>query len=347
MKKVNIEDFKKLYNQGLNDTEISKRLNVTHSCITYIRYKLKLSKNFKYKTTVSEEEYLKYYNQGLSDKEICKILKVGKQQVYYVRNKLNIGRNLHKRFNFNNVQMQVIVGGLLGDSSLRNQYGTPILVFSHSLKQEEYAKYKSKLLGKDFMIGEFYSEYLDERTNNTYKKLNLYSVATPSLNKLYELFYVNKVKRVLRETLDMLDPLGLAIWYMDDGYINANGACSLSTNCFTEEEKDLTIDYFKSKYSITCTKHSSGILYMTVKSSVIFINLIKNFIHPTLYYKVFTVLDKQGELLENPTFERQKEDNQQPSLSSNTLEGSTTNSQILSEVNSEDSNADTSALHSN
>lgn len=56
---------------------------------------------------------------------------------------------------------------------------------------------------------------------------------------------------------------------------------------------------------------------------------------------------KQGELLENPTLERQKEDNQQPSLSSNTLEGSTTNSQIPPEVNSEDSNADTSALHSN
>ena len=49
---------------------------------------------------------------------------------------------------------------------------------------------------------------------------------------------------------------------------------------------------------------------------------------------------KQGELLETPTLERQKEDNQQPSLSSNTLEGSTTNSQILSK----DGNANTSAL---
>lgn len=49
---------------------------------------------------------------------------------------------------------------------------------------------------------------------------------------------------------------------------------------------------------------------------------------------------KQGELLENPTLERQKEDNQQPSLSSNTFEGSTTNSR----VQNLDSNADTSAL---
>lgn len=47
---------------------------------------------------------------------------------------------------------------------------------------------------------------------------------------------------------------------------------------------------------------------------------------------------KQGELLEN-----HNNDNQQPSLSSNTLEGSTTNSQVQTS-NVEDGNTDTSAL---
>lgn len=50
---------------------------------------------------------------------------------------------------------------------------------------------------------------------------------------------------------------------------------------------------------------------------------------------------KQGELLETPEV-----DNQQPSLSSNTLEGSETNSRILTD-NAEDSNANTSALLNN
>lgn len=49
---------------------------------------------------------------------------------------------------------------------------------------------------------------------------------------------------------------------------------------------------------------------------------------------------KQDELLENP-----EEDNQQPSLSSNTFEGSTTNSQVQT-GNAEDGNADTSVLPS-
>jgi hypothetical protein len=55
-------------------------------------------------------------------------------------------------------------------------------------------------------------------------------------------------------------------------------------------------------------------------------------------YKEIIVVLKQGELLETP-----EADNQQPSLSSNTFEGSETNSRIQTS-NVEDSNTDTSAL---
>lgn len=55
------------------------------------------------------------------------------------------------------------------------------------------------------------------------------------------------------------------------------------------------------------------------------------------YLKISGIL-KQGELLETP-----EEDNQQPSLGSNTLEGSETNNRILLS-NIKDSNVDTSAL---
>lgn len=54
-------------------------------------------------------------------------------------------------------------------------------------------------------------------------------------------------------------------------------------------------------------------------------------------------LVKQEELLETPTLERQKEDNQQPSLVSNNFEGSTTNTRIQTD-NAEDSNGNTSIL---
>lgn len=55
--------------------------------------------------------------------------------------------------------------------------------------------------------------------------------------------------------------------------------------------------------------------------------------------RIKTVVFKQGELLEN----HNDNDNQQPSLSSNTFEGSTTNSRVQTD-NAEDGNVDTSAL---
>ena len=66
-------------------------------------------------------------------------------------------------------------------------------------------------------------------------------------------------------------------------------------------------------------------------------NLYSN---PELSYTIKLAPVKQGELLENLVV---KQDNQQPSLGSNTLEGSTTNSRVLPN-NVENSNANTSAL---
>lgn len=65
---------------------------------------------------------------------------------------------------------------------------------------------------------------------------------------------------------------------------------------------------------------------------------VKRLIEDKLYNQVHK---KQGELLENPI--TVCEDNQQPSLDSNIFEGSTTNSQILTD-NPVDSNGNTSAL---
>lgn len=82
-----------------------------------------------------------------------------------------------------------------------------------------------------------------------------------------------------------------------------------------------------------------------LKSSNIQTACKNNSIYKGLYFNyklLHQVIDveKQGELLENPT---SLEDNQHPSLISNDFEGSTTNSQIQTS-NVEDSNANTSAL---
>jgi hypothetical protein len=93
----------------------------------------------------------------------------------------------------------------------------------------------------------------------------------------------------------------------------------------------------------------NGMKEMSIKLNIKY-ELVRQFVTTSklkIYkntYKLLPVPVKQGELLETPTTVIVNEDNQQPSLSSNTFEGSTTNSQIQTS-NVEDSNADTSALH--
>lgn len=79
--------------------------------------------------------------------------------------------------------------------------------------------------------------------------------------------------------------------------------------------------------------------YLNCNKSTIFKKLKDKSLYKETYKIEYHDLFKQGELLENLVI-----DNQQPSISSNTFEGSTTNSRILPS-NVEDSNANTSALH--
>lgn len=89
-------------------------------------------------------------------------------------------------------------------------------------------------------------------------------------------------------------------------------------------------------------KQTECMKFLYVKGS----SYIKHFLNTNKIvkgkYKILSNMPvKQGELLETPI--TVCEDNQQPSLSSNTFEGSTTNSQIQT-TSVEDSNANTSAL---
>lgn len=99
--------------------------------------------------------------------------------------------------------------------------------------------------------------------------------------------------------------------------------------------------YYKDKYSKQCWLYK-----LSSKENVIsFLDYLykDSKIYLNRKYEIYLISrghTKQGELLGNPTI---IEDNQQPSLGSNSFEGSETNSQIQTS-NVEDSNANTSAL---
>jgi len=76
----------------------------------------------------------------------------------------------------------------------------------------------------------------------------------PIFNEFYELFYLEGKKVVPKNIGDLLTPIGLAYWAMDDGTKTGSGF-RLNTQSFTLEENQLLIQVLKKKFDLNCTIH--------------------------------------------------------------------------------------------
>lgn len=285
------------------------------------------------------EDIVTLYNSGYNGYEIGKLLNIGRSTVYRHLESNGIKPNRYKYVDIvlSYEQEQVFIGHTLGDGNI-NYNGTTQNCggsWAHCIEQKEYFMWKYNHL-KD-LCGKI-REY--EIINKRYSKPS-YQIRTsynhnPYLTDIYNKFYINKRKILSNEILHKIDSLALATLFMDDGG-KADTTYNICLNNFTRVEVENFCIYLMDKFNVETTINKKNVVRIRMKSRDIFTEIIKPHIIPSMNYKLHPiVLKKQGELLENP----QSEDNQQPSLSSNTLEGSTTNSQILNK----DGNADTSSL---
>ena len=144
------------------------------------------------------------------------------------------------------IQEQVILGGILGDSSFRHynnkEYSNGIIM-RHSLKQKDYVKYKNKLLGKLVI---HYKEY---EVQNSYEKekVEAWTYSNQAISKIYQLCTKDNHKYITKEWLEKLNWLGIAIWYMDDGSLNVgtkNPSIYFHTEGYSKEENETIINFF-------------------------------------------------------------------------------------------------------
>ena len=179
------------------------------------------------------------------------------------------------------------------------------LSIAHSAKQKEYLEYKWRILNKYNLaspIVEYHinnKRYSHELVGYRFKS-RLHPIFTNIRIKYYD---TSGHKRVFKEFVKDIDTLGLAIWYMDDGYVTKN-SCILSTCSFTLEEQSILAGILLDKFGLhfTVGKHDNS-MYLQAKDFSKFVELIKDYIIPSMQYKLITysmrrVLDKQGELLE-------------------------------------------------
>ena len=124
--------------------------------------------------------------------------------------------------------------------------------------------------------------------------------AHPYFNKIYHYFYNDyRHRKIYSKTINWLNPIGLALWYMSDGYVCLVGKTKniiydrrmdICTDRYYIEDIELMRSILKSKFNIETSLIKRGNFYrirISKKSYSTFINLISPYIVPSMQYKLY------------------------------------------------------------
>jgi len=188
-------------------------------------------------------------------------------------------------------QKEILIGLILGDGHLEKLY-TPTsgrLKVEHSCKQKDYV---------DWIYKEFRNWVRSKPKakkkkvwNKIYQNYGFLTYGHRLLGEFQEKFY-RKGKKIIPNDLEKdITPLGLAIWYMDDGSIKSrkHKGLFLNTQGFEKNDVERLQRMLKNKFGISSTtrKEKNGKqIYLGGKSGEEFITLIKPYIIPSMEYKI-------------------------------------------------------------
>ena len=133
-------------------------------------------------------------------------------------------------------ETSIVYGSLLGDGYMRIIPGRndAFLEINHSIKAKEYVDYKYESL-KRFCI----SAPKERPTNEGRIAYRFFTKQHSDLTKIYNKFYKNNKKFIPKSLI--LDPVILAIWYMDDGSRSRDSDIYLNTQQFSISDQKILL----------------------------------------------------------------------------------------------------------
>ncbi len=186
----------------------------------------------------------------------------------------------------------ILIGSLLGDGTISKDGRFRIF---HSIKQKEYVDFKAELLKNFFPVTP--GERKCTIKGKEFTQVGFSSKTSLYLKRLRKTFY-SPNKKITMIQLKKLTPLGLALWYMDDGSLifqkNNDGKIEsrkayINTQNFSFEENQLMVLYFKEEFDINCKIHKDKTYYrLYFNSSEIkkLIGIIEPYIIDSMRYKI-------------------------------------------------------------
>lgn len=188
---------------------------------------------------------------------------------------------------------------LLGDGTICSNN---VYKLCHSIEQEDYLKWKIKLLNENGIRNnglKYYTSSCGYNIGKTvcYTQLNI----IPFIKVLRRVCYKSKKIIGNRKLLNRLSAQEIAIWYMDDGHINIRvnhgrpcGFYIKISTCEPKSEVQTIIDYFREVWNINFymihegKKEDSYSLCCGTKEGLKFIDIIKPYVSqvPSMIHKI-------------------------------------------------------------
>jgi len=297
-KHITIDEYKDMLKKGMSLNEINKITSKHLTCFynAMLKGKIKLSK----------EKFVEMYDQGISLDDIAKSEGIGRTHISQLREFYGIkrkGATYQKRIANEKPLSQeakdVIIGSMLGDGHI-TKWG----YFSekHSPKQLEYLKWKAEFFPHITTDTSWsYYEGIDKRSGNLIKSHNFRTTTHSWLQEMEKLWYKTidgkRTKIVPLEIIEWINPLILAVWFMDDGntdwkyrngvkeWENANPRCKICTDSFSGIDMQKLQLVLKMKFNLNTAINGRSRLIFDTVNSVKFLNTIKPFVHKNILYK--------------------------------------------------------------
>lgn len=175
-------------------------------------------------------------------------------------------------------QLEIIYGSILGDAYVTKKGQVQ---FEQGASQKDYLFWKYRELSS---ISYSNPPKLVIRTDGrSGRKTYSWRFWTRGyFSNLRGNFYPNGFK-IFPKDLDLTD-LGLAVWYMDDGWME-NGRYFISVQGFEREYKNRILKQLEDKFNILATIKERGHLKIRSRSVPRFIQIVKPHIFRSLLYK--------------------------------------------------------------
>jgi len=205
---------------------------------------------------------------------------------------------------------EMVVGTLLGDGCLVKPGKRKIysknkekywigkcrhyrLQFTHDPTQKDYIYWKYNLLKIICSSGYPKQRFIyNSQQKKTYERYDLVTRTLSYFTRLRKIIYPRGLKQVTRRYLNLLTPLSLAVWYMDDGtFDKKSGRSWLATNSFSFREQKIIQRYFFEKWNIFSTivkERKQYKISFNKKEMIKLSNIIRIYILSSLQYKIPT-----------------------------------------------------------